>query len=80
MSVTTMTQKGQVTIPQKIRHLLNLDTNTKLIVLCRGNEIILKPVKDIRELRGALKVDAPQDLDYVRQQTIRAIGEHVASE
>lgn len=80
MSVTTMTQKGQVTIPQKIRKSLNLDANTKLVVLRRGNEIILKPVKDIRELRGALKVDTPQDLDYVRQQTIRAIGEHVANE
>jgi len=80
MSVTTMTKKGQVTIPGKIRRSLNLETNAKLIVICRENEIILKPVKDIRELRGAMKIAEPQDLNDVREQTMKAIGEHAARE
>ena len=42
--ITSLSTKGQIVIPRSIRNQLNLDTGDKLIVVCDGTNILLKPV------------------------------------
>ena len=55
MSATTVTQKGQTTIPVSIRRKLGLKPGNKVLFEERGEEVILKPAVKISLLRGSLK-------------------------
>ena len=44
LEITSLSTKGQIVIPTSIRNQLNLDTGDKLIVVCDGTNILLKPV------------------------------------
>lgn len=46
METTSMSVKGQVVIPDKIRRALGLKQNTEMIVMQDGNNILLKPIKE----------------------------------
>ncbi len=58
---TTLSKKGQVVIPKKIREKLNLEKGNVFEIELRDNLIILKPagktmkVTNWKELRGLLK-------------------------
>lgn len=54
---TTITQKGQITIPKDLRELLNLKKFSRIILeLERGRKIIkMKPAPDILDLAGEFK-------------------------
>ena len=53
METTSMSVKGQVVIPNKIRKALNLKPNSKLIILQDGSNILLKPIEEpkIKDLK-----------------------------
>lgn len=59
MQTITVTQKGQVVIPAKIRELLHIKKGTKLIVKQDERGILMTPVEDvyITAMKGALKAD-----------------------
>ena len=42
MTTTTVTTKGQIVIPSKIRRRLNIKRGTKLYIEERGDELIIK--------------------------------------
>jgi AbrB family looped-hinge helix DNA binding protein len=44
MTTTTVTTKGQVVIPAEVRKRMNLKKGTRLLVLERKEEIVLKPI------------------------------------
>jgi AbrB family looped-hinge helix DNA binding protein len=44
IATTTMSSKGQVVIPDKIRDLLNLKQGTEFVVLSSEGTVILKPI------------------------------------
>ena len=44
MTTTTVTTKGQVVIPSEVRKKMNIKKGTKLLVIEREQEIILRPV------------------------------------
>jgi len=54
---TTMTKKGQITIPKEIREILKLEEGERLEIEFekRKGEIKIKPVLDILDLAGTLK-------------------------
>jgi AbrB family looped-hinge helix DNA binding protein len=43
---TVVTAKGQIVIPSKIRRRLNIKKGTRLSIVERGNEIILRPLTE----------------------------------
>ncbi len=45
LDVTSVSTKGQVVIPNKIRENMHLEPGTKLIVIQDGDNILLKPIK-----------------------------------
>ena len=54
---TTVTQKGQVTLPKIMRDMLNILPNSKVIVSMAKESIKIKPVgPDILELAGTFKI------------------------
>lgn len=45
MALTTISVKGQVVIPKKIRELLGLRSGDKLMVSVEGDAVVLKPLR-----------------------------------
>ena len=54
MSFATVSSKGQVTLPVKIRKKMGIRSKDKIQFLVRENEIIIKPLRPFRELRGII--------------------------
>ncbi len=52
---TTVTQKGQVTIPVDIRRFLNVEPYEKVTFVKTKNQIILKSSTDFLSLKGTVK-------------------------
>lgn len=55
---TTITQKGQITIPKQLRDTLDINTSSKIVLELTKDKtkIILKTTPDILDLAGRLKV------------------------
>ncbi|HDG96690.1 MAG TPA: AbrB/MazE/SpoVT family DNA-binding domain-containing protein [Desulfobacterales bacterium] len=69
MLESTITRKGQTTIPKEIRRFLGLRPNDKLFYLIEDDKVILRPIQgDILEVRGAVKPrKMPEDFEYIRK-------------
>jgi len=54
--VTAVSSKGQIVLPKPIRNSLSLVTGARLMVLCDGENILLKPIRkpDISEFRAMM--------------------------
>lgn len=49
---------GQITIPKKIRNLLDIKIKEKVLITIDNNELIITPIKSyIMDLGGSLKTD-----------------------
>jgi antitoxin PrlF len=70
-----ITSKGQITLPREVRKLLAVDTGSVVIFETEGDRVFLKPVKTLREFKGALKGRKPAaDFDTVRKGAKAARG------
>lgn len=74
MIATTITQKGQVTIPVHIRRKLSVKAGQKVIFEERGRDVIVKAVPDFLSLMGSLKTNKKYD----KRKARKAIGEYLA--
>ena len=79
MQQTTLTSKGQITIPKWVRDSLALQAGDKVeFVLTQNNDVLLKPVtKKVDEVFGRLyRGDRPAidiaEMDALLKQKIRA--------
>ncbi len=73
MSLATVSSKGQVTLPAKIRHALGIRSKDKVQFLVRDNEIVIRPLRSFRQLRGSL---SPRKGDH-RKAMRNAVARHV---
>lgn len=57
MTTTTVTAKGQIVIPSRIRRHLNIKKGTRLCVIEKENEIVLQPLtrEYFEQTAGVLK-------------------------
>ncbi|GIK56203.1 MAG: AbrB/MazE/SpoVT family DNA-binding domain-containing protein [Chloroflexi bacterium] len=69
MSTTTITTKGQITIPKDIRQALALQTGDQVIFVLEGNKAIMYPShqRSLMQLQGALSATQ----NYTDHQTVR---------
>ncbi len=74
--VTTMTKKGQVTIPVEIRHLLGLKAKDKVAFSIHEGNVSLAPAKyTLESVYGAVQpLNRPEDFKKLKQI---AIEDHV---
>ncbi len=79
VATLTLTSRGQITIPQKIRKALHLEANDKITILVKNDALILKPIKgNILDIGASIKIPGDQkpiDFRKVRKQVIDKIAE-----
>lgn len=71
---TSVTQKGQATIPAPIRKRLGITPNTKIVFeLKNNNEVTIKPVADFFAMRGSIKSQKPFDIEAMEKAVEEAL-------
>ncbi|HAJ95563.1 MAG TPA: AbrB family transcriptional regulator [Actinobacteria bacterium] len=55
MSITTITKKGQITIPKPIRDRLSIKNNDKLSIKLFGNKAIIEKIPSLLELESSIR-------------------------
>ncbi len=70
---TSVTQKGQATIPVAIRRILGIKPRSKIIIELKGNEASIKPVADFFAMKGSVKSDKPFDIEAMEKAVQDAI-------
>lgn len=80
MQESTITRKGQVTIPTAIRDRLGMKEGEKVLFVMRGEEVVLKVIKEtILDLRGSVQSSAhPEDFEKIRQSVKQTVAKKVA--
>jgi AbrB family looped-hinge helix DNA binding protein len=70
MIATSITKKGQVTIPKEIRDELGLKERDKMVFSIRGSEIMMRPLRGtILDLRGTVTPkQRPEDFSEMREK------------
>jgi antitoxin PrlF len=53
--LSTVTTKGQVTIPKPIREALKIRANDKVDFVREGERIVMVPLKSLQQFRGAVR-------------------------
>lgn len=85
MARSTVTSKGQVTIPASTRKAAGLEPGDQVLFLVEGERITLIPVhsRSLTELAGALAPTESEPVlgsDATRAETARAMGQSMAEE
>ncbi len=79
-----LSKKGQITIPKKIREILNIEKEGSVLFVVEGNEVKLKgiPAARIEDVAGCLKKYAKEyvDLETIREKIGDEIAEEIAQE
>jgi AbrB family looped-hinge helix DNA binding protein len=77
---STMTRKGQITIPKAIRNHLGVKAGENVFFLMRGKEVSLKVIKGtFLDLKGSVPPWAyPKDFDRIRHVVKRSVAKRVA--
>jgi AbrB family looped-hinge helix DNA binding protein len=78
--LSTVTSKGQVTIPKKIRDLLRIRSNDKVDFVLEGERLVLVPVKTLLDLRGAVQGAGKGDFARERARAKAAVGKRIREE
>jgi len=61
-------RRGQMTLPRIVRDWLDVGEGDHIAFVRCGSEIVVRPLTHtLLDLRGAVKVHGPQDLEAVRQ-------------
>lgn len=73
MSLATVSSKGQITLPAKIRKEFRIRSMDKVQFLVRDDEIVIRPLRSLRDLRGSI---SPVKGD-AREAAREAVSRHV---
>ena len=76
--ISTVTTKGQVTIPVSIRKKYGISANDRVDFFTEGDRIILIPVKTLRDFRGSVTGSGDPDLE--RQAAKDVVGRRTIEE
>jgi AbrB family looped-hinge helix DNA binding protein len=77
---STVTTKGQVTIPVDIRSRFHISPNDRVDFSVDGDRIVLMPVRGLKDLRGAVNVDVAGDPANERATAKAAVAKRVRDE
>ena len=79
MPSTRVGRRGQITVPKAVRQSLGLHEGDHVAFVERGGDVVLRPVRQsLRDLRGSVPVDGPQDFEAVRASVRRTRAEALA--
>jgi AbrB family looped-hinge helix DNA binding protein len=72
--VSTVTSKGQITIPKEIRLFLKIKPSDKIDFAIENGQVVLRPLKTLKDLRGSIPPKGKGDISIERQQAKIAIS------
>ena len=76
--LSTITSKGQVTIPVFIRRKLSLKKGERLSFSLEGGQVKITPIPSFLSLRGSIKSTKPFDIKKMREAAVKeAVKRHV---
>jgi antitoxin PrlF len=78
--ISTITSKGQITIPKAIRESMNLNPKDKVDFILDGDRVILHPVKPIQDFRGCIETKGASSLAEERKKFREAIKAKASKE
>jgi AbrB family looped-hinge helix DNA binding protein len=80
MITSTLTSKGQTTIPQPVRQALGIGVNDLIGYEFEGDRVVLRPIKNrLLELRGSIKPHRkPEDFAAIRKTVAGVVGRAAA--
>lgn len=81
MTTSTITSKGQTTIPKEVREYLHLKAHDRLMYITEKNRIIIKPVTGtILDLKGAFPVKGKINFEKLREKMKKETAKRVIKE
>ncbi|MFH1442045.1 MAG: AbrB/MazE/SpoVT family DNA-binding domain-containing protein [Candidatus Omnitrophota bacterium] len=81
MTTSTITSKGQTTIPKEVREYLHLKAHDRLMYITEKNRIIIKPVTGtILDLKGAFPVKGKINFKKLREKMKKETAKRVIEE
>lgn len=76
---TSVTQKGQATIPLAIRKRFGIRPRSKVVFeVTDKNEVLIKPVQDFFTMKGSISTRKPFDIDAMDKAVLKAIKQSYA--
>jgi antitoxin PrlF len=78
--LSTVTTKGQVTIPKQIREALNISPNDKVDFVQEGEKIVMIPLKPLQSFRGAVKASRSLTFEDERAKAKKGVARRLAEE
>lgn len=80
---STISTKGQVTIPARVRKELNLQPQDKVHFEVEAGKVVLRPVRreDLLAVYNSVDTEGkPTNIHTIREETEKAVGEQAAKE
>jgi antitoxin PrlF len=77
---STVTAKGQVTIPKSIRDAIGIIPNDRIDFILKGELVYIQPLKTIKAFRGAVKKKASTSFEAERAQAKATVAQRVRKE
>lgn len=74
---STVTTKGQVTIPKPIRDALGIGPNDRIAFIREGERVLLQPLKTLKNFRGAVKAKGTGTFSEKRSLAKKTVAERV---
>ena len=78
--ISTIASKGQVTIPKEIRSFLGIKPSDKINFTVEKGNVVLKPVRTLKDFRGSVLVQNKSDINKERAQAKKTLGERIHEE
>ena len=78
MHTSTVTQKGQATIPVYVRRKLDIKPNGKIFFEERGEEFVVRPIEDLDKLVDNLYGSIKTDIMWNKKKAFEAVGKMLA--
>jgi antitoxin PrlF len=72
--LSTVTSKGQVTIPKPIRDALGLSPNDRVAFIREGERVLLQPLRTLKAFRGAVRTKGPMSFIEERARAKAAVA------
>jgi antitoxin PrlF len=78
--LSTVTTKGQVTIPKPIRDAMGIGPNDRVAFIREGERVLLQPLRTLKAFRGAVKTKGPGSFIEERARAKAAVAAMVKGE
>ncbi len=83
MTIAIISDKGQITLPARLRKSLGLEPRSKVDLVREGDGVLIRPVRSVRSVRGVFHdriASGKASWEEIRAETIRRVSEEVAHE